>query len=58
MCIRDSRDEHEDDRQCDEEDLQRDLVGRLFAVCAFDHGDHFIEEAAAGLLRDADDEPV
>ena len=39
-------DEQEDDGQRRQQDVQRDLVGRLLALGAFDHGDHAVEEAS------------
>ena len=41
-----------------EQDVQRDLVGRLLPVGALDEGDHPVDEALAGLLRDLDDDAV
>ena len=48
----------EGDRQAGEQDIQRDLVGRLATFCTLDERDHAIEEGLAGLLRDLDHEPV
>ncbi len=50
--------EHEDDRQRGQQDVQRDLVGRLLPVGALDEGDHPVDEALAGLLGDLDDDAV
>ena len=41
-----------------EQDVQRDLVGRLLPVGALDQGDHPVDEALARLLGDLDDDPV
>ena len=51
------RDE-ENDRQTRQQNRQRDLVRRLLALCAFDEGDHPIEEAFAGIRRYADDDVI
>ena len=50
--------EQEDDRERRQEDVERDLVGRLLALGALDHRDHPVEERLARVGRDADDEPV
>ncbi len=50
--------QQEDDGQRGEQDVQRDLVGRLLPVRALDQGDHPVDEALPGLLRDRDDDPV
>ena len=50
--------EHEDDRQRGQQDVQRDLVGRLLPVGALDERDHPVDEALARLLRDLDDDAV
>ncbi len=50
--------EHEDDRQRRQQDVQRDLVGRLLPVGALDEGDHPVDEALARLLGDLDDDAV
>ena len=52
------RDHQEDDRQRHQQDGQRDLVGRLLALGAFDHRDHAVEEGLARVDGDAHDEPV
>ena len=46
----DDRD-HEDERQAGEQDGQRDLVRRLPALGAFDHGDHAVEEGRCPARR-------
>ena len=51
-------DEQKDDRQSDEQDLQRDLVGGLLAGGALDHRDHLVQKALTRLACDADDELV
>ena len=43
--------EQEDDRQPDEQDVQRDLVRRLLARGAFDERDHAVEERLARIRR-------
>ena len=48
----------EGDRQPGEQDVERDLVRGLPALCALDEGDHAIEEGLSGLLRDLDHEAV
>ena len=50
--------EQEDQRELRQQDGQRDLVRRLLPLRAFDHRDHAVEEALAGIARDAHDEPV
>ena len=50
--------EHEDDRQRGQQDVQRDLVGRLLPVGALDQRDHPVDEALARLLGDLDDDAV
>ncbi len=50
--------EQEDDGEADQQDVQRDLVGRLLAGGPFDERDHPIEEGLAGIADDADDDPV
>ena len=50
--------EHEDDRQRGQQDVQRDLVGRLLPVGALDEGDHPVDEALARLLGDLHDDAV
>ena len=50
--------QEEDDGEARQEDVQGDLVGRLLALGAFHHGDHAVEEALAGVGRDADHQPV
>ena len=50
--------EHEDDRQRRQQDVQRDLVGRLLPVGALDERDHPVDEALARLLGDLDDDAV
>ncbi len=52
------RGEQEDDGEARQEDVQGDLVGRLLALGAFHHGDHAVQEAFAGVGRDADHQPV
>ena len=51
-------DDEEDERQAGEQDVQRDLVGRLAPLGTLDERDHPIEERLPGLLRDLDDDPV
>ena len=51
-------DEDEDERERGEQDRERDLVGRLLAGRALDKADHVVEEALAGIGRDADEERV
>ena len=41
-----------------QQDVQRDLVGRLLPVGALDERDHPVDEALAGLLGDLDDDAV
>ena len=53
-----SRYDEEDNRQSDEKNLQRDFVGGLFTACAFDHGNHFIEETLSRFRRHANNQPV
>ena len=50
--------EDEDDRQPDEQDVERDLVGRLLPVGPLDEGDHPVEERLARLRRDPHDDAV
>ncbi len=50
--------EQEDDGQRGEQDVERDLVGRLLSGRALDEGDHAVDEGLAGLGRDLDDDPV
>ena len=47
-------DQQEDDRQRREQDGERDFVGRLLAVRAFDQSDHAVQKAFAGIGGDAD----
>ena len=42
----------------DEQDVERDLVGRLLALGALDQPDHAIEEGRAGRRGDADADPI
>ena len=51
-------DDHEDDRQAREQDVQRDLVGRLLAAGALDERDHAVDERLARLRGDAHDDAV
>ena len=51
-------DDDEDQGQRREQDAERDLVRRLAPLGALDQGDHPVEEGAAGLLGDFDDDPV
>ena len=39
--------EQEDDREPGEQDVERDLVGRLLALATLDEGDHPVEEGLA-----------
>ena len=41
--------EQEDDGEPRQQDVQRDLVRRLLALGALDHGDHAVEEGFAGI---------
>ena len=52
------RRQQEHQRQLDQQNPQRDLVGRLLPARALDHRDHAIEECLAGIDRHAHDEPV
>ena len=54
------RDHHheEDDGEAGQQDVERDLVGRLLALGPLDHGDHPVEEGLAGLGGHPDDQPV
>ena len=52
------RGEHEDDREPDEQDVERDLVGRLLPLGALDQPDHAVEEGGAGRRGDAHADPV
>ncbi len=54
---RDHRDQ-EDDRHAGEQNIQRDLVGRLAALGALHQRDHAVEEGGAGIGGDADHQPV
>ena len=49
-------DDHEDQRQRREQDVERDLVGRLAPLGALDERDHAVEERLPGLLGDFDDD--
>ena len=48
--------EQEDDGERREQDVQRDLVGRLLPGRALDQGDHPVDEGLTGLRRDLDDD--
>ena len=50
--------EQEDERQPDQQDVQRDLVGRLLARRALDQRDHPVEERLARVGGDAHDDAV
>ena len=50
--------QQENNRQRGQQNVQRNLVGRLLAFGAFDHADHAIQKAFAGVGRDAHDEPI
>ena len=50
--------DQKDDRQSGEQDRERDLVGRLLALRAFDQADHAIEEAFAGIRGHAHDDAI
>ena len=50
--------EHEDDGQADEQNIERDLVGRLLALGAFHQPDHAIDEGRTWRRRDAHLDPV
>ena len=56
--VQGQHDDHEDDRQAREQDVQRDLVGRLLAARALDEGDHAVDERLARLRGDAHDDAV
>ena len=51
-------DDEEDDREPGQQDVQRDLVGRLAALGALDQRDHAIQERLARLLGDLHHDPV
>ena len=48
----------EHDREAGQQDVERDLVGRLLPAGALDESDHLVDEALARLGRDLDDDPV
>ena len=50
--------DQEDDGHAGEQDVERDLVGRLLPLGALDERDHAVEEGGAGRGRDAHDDPV
>jgi hypothetical protein len=50
--------EQKDDGEAGEQNAERDFVGGLLAGCAFDQGDHAVEEGFAGVGGDADLDPV
>ena len=50
--------DHEDQRQRGQQDVERDLVGRLAPLGSLDQRDHAIEEGVPGLLGDFHDDPV
>ena len=50
--------DQEDDGEARQEDVERDLVGRLLARGPLDERDHAVEEARARLLRHAHDDLV
>ena len=50
--------EQEDDREPDEQDVERDLVGRLLPLGALDQRDHAVEERLARVGRDPHDDLV
>ena len=50
--------EHEDDRQADQKNIERDLVRRLLPFGAFDQLDHAVEKGRAGCRGDAHANPV
>ena len=50
--------EHEDDGQADQENVERDLVGSLLPLGAFDEPDHAVEEGRARRRGDAHAYPV
>ena len=52
------RRQHEDQRHAGKQDVERDLVGRLLALGAFDQRDHAVEEGRAGRRGDAHADPV
>ena len=45
--------QQKDDGESGEQNAERDFVGRLLPGCAFDQGDHAIEEGFAGIGGDA-----
>ena len=51
-------DHQEDDGEGRQQDVQRDLVGRLLALGAFDQADHAVQEALARVGGDPHDQPV
>ena len=50
--------DQEDDGHAGEQDAERDLVGRLLPLGAFDERNHAIEEGRSGRRRDAHNDPV
>ena len=46
--------EEEDERQASDQDVERDLVGRLLARCALDQRNHAVEKGFAGVGGDPD----
>ena len=51
-------DEEEDDRECGEENRERDFVRSFLPRCTFHHCDHAVDERVAGFGRDANDHAV
>ena len=47
--------QQENDRQPGQQNIERDLVGRLLPLGAFDQLDHAVKERLAGVRRDAHD---
>ncbi|MNH17901.1 hypothetical protein D3C79_775880 [compost metagenome] len=48
----------EDHAQADQQNIQRDLIGRLLTLGAFDQGDHTVQGRLAGIAGDTDQQPV
>ena len=50
--------EQEDDGEAGQQDVERDLVGRLLALGALHQADHAVQESFAGVGGDAHHQPV
>ena len=50
--------DQEHDRQARQQDVQRNLIGRLLPLRALDERNHAVEEGLAGIGGDADADPV